>query len=140
MNEKTPFIPATLDDFGFTPAQFRIVCRVARRGNCYESIPKMAAGCRLEIKTVKTALRTLTNSGVFEKQSRQGQTSILKLAPFAQWQQPSPKGTPGAKRPDTQPKWHPTHPTQKAPHKGNPIEGSPIKDKSTFNPSSFIPK
>lgn len=127
MNEKKPFIPSTLDDFGFTPAQFRIVSRVARRGDCFESIPNMAVGCRLAVKTVKAVIRALANSGVFEKQSRQGQTSIFKLAPFAQWQQPSPKETPGVKRPDTQPKRHPGHPTQKTPHKGNPIEGNPIK-------------
>lgn len=139
VNERKPFIPSTLDDFGFTAAQFRSVCRVARRGDCYESIPKMAAGCRLDIKTMKTVIRTLTSCGVLEKEPRQGRTSIFRLAPFAQWQQPSPKDTRGAKRPATQPKPHPSHPAQKTPHKGSPIEGSPIKDKAKGNPSSFIP-
>lgn len=129
VNEKRPFIPSALDDFGFTPAQFRIVCRVARRGDCFESIPNMAAGCRLAVKTVKAVIHTLTNRGVFEKQSRPGRTSIFKLAHFAQWRQPSPKETLGVERPDTQPKQHPSHPTQTTPHKGNPIEGDPMKGK-----------
>jgi hypothetical protein len=127
VNQKRPFIPSTLDDFGFTSAQFRIVCRVARRGDCFEAIPKMAIGCRLSIKTVKATIRTLTNSGVFEKQPRQGQTSILRLAPFSHWRQPSPKDTPGVICPDTQPKGYPSHPAQKTPYKGNPSEGDPMK-------------
>lgn len=127
MNETKPFIPSTFDDFGFTPAQYRVACRVTRRGDCFESIPNMAAGCKLAVKTVKAAVRTLTNSGVFEKQSRPGRTSIFKLAPFAQWQRPSPKETLGVRRPDTQAKRHPSGPTQKTPHKGNPIKVNPIK-------------
>lgn len=127
MNERKPFIPSWLDDFGFTAAQFRILCRVARRGDCFESIPKMAAGCRLSVKTVKAVIRTLTSCGVFEKQPRQGQTSIFKLAPFSQWQQPSPKGTPGVNWPATQPKGQPGYPVQNTSHKGNPTEGTSMK-------------
>lgn len=126
-NELKPFIPRTLDDFGFTPAQYRIVCRVARRGDCFESIQSMAACCKLSVKTVKSVIRTLTNCGVFEKKPRQGQTSIFRLAPYSQWRPPSPRDTPGANRPATQPKGHPGYPVQNTSHKGNPIEGNPVK-------------
>jgi hypothetical protein len=139
VNDRLPFIPKVLDDFGFTPAQFRVICRVARRGDCFEAIPNMAAGCRLDVKTVKIVIRALTNCGVLKKQSRLGRTSIFKLTPSSQWRSPSPKHTLGAKRPATKTKRHPDHPTQMAPHKGSPIQGSPIKEKEPYKSNSFIP-
>ena len=145
-----------MDDAKLTPAQFRIVCRVSRRGVCNESIQNMAKGCRLAVKTTKTVLPFLVSAKVLSKEKRTGQTSIYKVNPADQWQiNPSPKGTLGqktpqvAKRPIPMAKAHPGHQAQKEPHKGNPTKGIQIRGlKSTYlNPiektnttKSFIPQ
>lgn len=134
MSENLPFIPRQMDDAGLTPAQFRIVCRVSRRGVCNESIASIAKGCRLDRKTVKTALPLLVLRCVLAKEKRPGQTSIYTVKPPATWQiEPSPNATPAqmttqvAKRTTTKPKSPPDHLAQMPPHKGSPSEGNPIK-------------
>lgn len=122
MSERKPFIPRFLDDFGFTPAEFRIVCRISRRGDCFESIPNIAAGCKLSVKTVKAVIPALTNRGVLVKVSRRGRTSIFRLAPARQWQGPGAKETPGSKG-----KRDPRYPAQSAPHEGSPSKGTSTK-------------
>ena len=124
-----PFIPRQMDDAGLTPAQFRLVCRVARRGVCTESIPKIAAGCRLAVGTVKKVLPFLVASNVLAKEKRSGQTSVLKVIPPGEWQvEPRPKGNLGKKatqhpiQTDTEANSHPSHSDQKTAHKGNPIK------------------
>ena len=122
MSERKPFIPRALDDFGFTPAEFRIVCRISRRGDCWESIPKIAKGCKLSVKTVKAVIPALINWGVLVKVPRPGRTSILRLAPSRQWQRPRAKETPGSWG-----KADPGYPAQSAPHEGSPSKGGPTK-------------
>jgi hypothetical protein len=134
-----PFIPARMDDYGLTLAQCRIVVRVARRGLCYESVEKMAKGCRMEVKTCKRALKHLVSIGVLTKDKRPGKSTLYRLVPVNRWPeaklatiQPSPKGTPGAdwpvpKAPVRSPKRHPVRLVQSAPPEGNPSEGSPLK-------------
>jgi hypothetical protein len=133
-----PFIPSAFDDYGFTPAQFRVVCRIARRGNCFESIPNIAVGCKLAINTVKKVIPELISLGVLEKQSRSGETSILKLSPIERWRDRS-KDTPGIKRPVTRSKPQPDHPAQKTTYKGIPPEGKSTKDMHPSGSYSFIP-
>jgi hypothetical protein len=127
VNGRKPFISGAFDDFGLKPSQFRVVCRVARRGDCYESIPNMAAGCRLAVKTIKTVLKYLVSHNVLSKEKRPGLTCIYRVNSPGVWQgEPSPKYTLGGKQPDTQPQRHPNHPAQKTPYKGNPIKGKPV--------------
>lgn len=132
-----PFIPRQMDDAGLTPAQFRLVCRVARRGVCTESIPKIAAGCRLAIGTVKKVLPFLVASNVLAKEKRSGQTSVFKVIPPEEWQvEPRPKGNLGQKtaqhpkQTDTEANSHPSHSDQKTAHKGNPIKAIPTRGNS----------
>jgi hypothetical protein len=134
MSDNLPFIPSKLDDAGLTPAQFRIVCRVSRRGSCHESIPNLAKGCRLAITTVKAVLPFLVSINVLFKEKRPGQTSIYKVKPPGEWQmQPRPKDYPAqkaprvAKQPVTQSTGHPNHPAQKTPHKGTPDKAIPLR-------------
>ena len=123
-----------MDDAGLTPAQFRVVCRVARRGVCTESIPNMAAGCRLAIGTIKKSLPFLVSRNVLAKDKRTGRTSIYRVRPPAEWRvEPRPKDTLGQtvtqpiKQTDTKVNSQPHHPDQTATHKGNPSEGYPEK-------------
>lgn len=73
------FIAAALDDYGLTPAQFRVFCRIARRTKCWESIPNIARGCKLNPKTVAGALRVLYERGLILKENRPGQTHIYQI-------------------------------------------------------------
>jgi len=134
VNEQRPFIPRQMDEAGLTPAQFRVVCRVARRGDCIESIPNIAAGCRLAIGTVKKVLPFLVANNVLAKEKRTGQTSIFKVNPPVKWQvAPRPKDNLGQKKSqhpkqtDTKANSQPSHPAQTTAHKGNPLEGNPVK-------------
>lgn len=143
--EKLPFIPRQMDDAGLTPAQFRIVCRVSRRGACSESVGNMAKGCRLDVKTVKNVLPFLVSRGVLAKEKRAGQTSIFRVISPAQWRiEPSPKDTPapkttgGVKWSIPQPKRYPSHLAQKTPHKGSPLKAIPLRETAN-TAKSFVP-
>lgn len=50
------FIPSVLDEAGLSPAEFRVFCRIKRRGECTEGVPKMAVGCKLHPDTIWEAL------------------------------------------------------------------------------------
>lgn len=143
--DKLPFIPRQMDDAGLTPAQFRVVCRVSRRGACSESVGNMAKGCRLAVNTVKTVLPFLVSCNVLSKEKRTGRTSIFRVKSPAQWRiEPSPKDTPapqtteGAKRSITQPKIHPSNLAQNTPHKGSPIKVLPLRETAN-TAKSFLP-
>jgi hypothetical protein len=137
-----PFVPAKLDDYGLSLAEFRLVCHVSRRGICNEAIPNMARVCRMNAKTVKRCIKQTVRLNILHREFRQGETLILKLRPIAEWQ-PSPKDTPAqtapevVKRPDTSPKRDPDHQAQTTPHKGNPSEGDSMK--GDFAPPIFEP-
>jgi len=128
-----PFIPAALDDAGLTPAQFRVFCRIARRGHCSESIANMAKGCRLADNTVWPAIRSLVALGMVARVARPGRSTILTVRPPSQWSQPTPKDHPPqdkgrvVKQGDTHPKQDGDHPPQKRRHKGSPVEGNPFQ-------------
>lgn len=128
-----PFIPAALDDAGLTPAQFRIFCRICRRGDCTESVPRMATACGLERKTVWAAIRTLTARGMVRRVKRFGATSLLVATSPNAWAKPVPNGSPSrlparvAKRDATRPVCLPDNPSRLPAHKGSPFEGSPSK-------------
>lgn len=128
-----PFIPAKLDDAGLTAAQFRIVARIARRGDCNESVPKMARGCRLDKGTVWAALSALLDLKFITKTSRPGRSTLYKVASSELWSAPTRNGHPPektgrvAKPDDTHPKRQGDHPPEKTGHKGYPFEGNPMK-------------
>lgn len=73
------FIHSALDDYGLTMAQFRLFCHIARRGDCYESVPKMAKHCRMREETAYAALKFLEDHSLVFVQRRQGQSSVLSI-------------------------------------------------------------
>ena len=74
------FIPACLDDAGLTPREFRVFCRVARCGECYQSLDTMAKGCGLHRQTVQSALKLLVKSGFIECKEQPGRPSLYRVA------------------------------------------------------------
>jgi DNA-binding MarR family transcriptional regulator len=80
MNKKPPptIIPGWLDDYGLSPAQFRVLCRIIRRGECYESVEKMAKGCRMNKDTLRKAVKALVELGLVESEARVCDTNLLR--------------------------------------------------------------
>ena len=73
------FIHAAVDEAGLTPAQFRVLCHVGRRGECYEAVANMATHCRLHADTVRKSLKELVRLGWLHRQQRTGTTSIYEV-------------------------------------------------------------
>jgi hypothetical protein len=71
-------IPGWLDDAGLRPSVFRVYCRVARRGDCWESLKNIASGCHLRRITVQTALKELVEVALVTAQARSGETTIYR--------------------------------------------------------------
>ena len=125
-SEPSPFIPAALDDANLTPHEFRVFCRVARRGQCTESVARIADATRMNEKTVRRALKALRDRSMVERTKRPGTTSIHEVKPPSEWTEPLPdQGDPQNR--DFQKKGD--HPSQKkgGPSKGYPLEGNPLE-------------
>jgi len=73
------FIHAAVDEAGLTAAQFRVLCHVGRRGECYEAVANMATHCRLHADTVRKSLKELVRLGWLHRQQRTGTTSIYEV-------------------------------------------------------------
>jgi hypothetical protein len=82
------FIRSDLDDYGLSVTQYRAFCRIARRGDCFESIPQMAAGCRMNAETMRAAIAFLCERRLVKRLTRSGQTSVLRIMPLSQWKPP----------------------------------------------------
>ena len=78
-NPNAIFIHAAVDDAGLTPAQFRVLCRVGRRGTCWESVGNMATHCRLHADTVRKSLKELVRLGWLSRQLRPGTANLYEV-------------------------------------------------------------
>ena len=126
--EKLPpvFIHSKLDDYGLTPAQFRIYGHLSRRegkDGAWASVASMARFCHMEVKTVRKCLKDLLSFGMINRQERPGDSSVYRLTAISEWVEPLPKNTSGAKRQHTPANQRHSLPSQTAPDKGNPSEG-----------------
>lgn len=121
-----PFIPGWLDDLKLPATAFRIYCRICRRGDCYESLPHMAAGCRMRDPTARRALAKLQAANLITKQSRAGLTCVYRPVPRSK-KAGDNAATPSKRSITSRPKRGTTHPNQKEQYEGSPSEGSPIK-------------
>lgn len=79
------FVHSSVDNFGLTSAQFRVLCHVSRREDCFGTIPNIANTCRLNKDTVKTTLKFLTEHGIISKEKRPGTTNVYRVNPFPDW-------------------------------------------------------
>jgi len=85
MSERTPFIPSKLDDAALTPHQFRVFCRVSRRGECIESVARIADSLGMHEDTVRSALKTLAEAQMIERTPRPGTTTLHQERPPEDW-------------------------------------------------------
>jgi len=122
-----PFIPASLDDLPLTPNQFRIVCHIARRGDCYESVPNMAKHCGISPNTIWSILKHLEACKIIVRARRPGQTSLFAITDEAEWMPPTPIQTVPTKTVHHPPPELVCHPPQSSGHKGNPIKAIPLR-------------
>lgn len=142
MKEHQAFIPAALDDAGLTPHQFRVFCRIARRGDCTESVGRIAEATRMTENTVRSALKELVGRSMITKTKRPGTTNLYEVLPPSEWgptsekaeEDPSQKDTHPLKHPSQMTGWVPSqktgeHPSQKTggASKGYPLEGYPLE-------------
>lgn len=85
MSTHTPFIPAALDDADLTPHEFRVFCRVCRRGECTESVGKMAKATGMHPDTVRKALKTLIQADMVARTDRPGTTNMHEVCRPESW-------------------------------------------------------
>lgn len=76
MADHEPFIPAKLDDAGLDIYEFRVFCRIARRGACTESIPNMAEALGIGHNKVRDALATLVQRRFISRSERPGKSAV----------------------------------------------------------------
>ncbi len=146
------FILGAIDDYGFSQAEFRVFCHIARRGGkdgtCFASLESMAKVCQMHPDTLSKCLRLLVIQNVVSRERRPGHTTIYKCLPYAQWTPPRNEGAPETKgnpsKPTSgDPKRRGTRPPETKGHEGNPIKGNPMKEENgaigtaSLSPSQF---
>ena len=143
MNPPSPdsfiFIHSSLDDYGLTPAQFRVLAHLARRqgrDRAFASVERMAQVCRLHPQTVRKALKFLEKSRLIRIQRRFGQTHLIHLRSGHEW---APPATPPSVSESTPATSIPGHPSASDAAKGSPLEGNPIKQSNAVGTGSLIP-
>ena len=107
-DDHAPFVWSEIDDYGFTPEEFRVLHRIARRGKCTESFVSMAKAIKMSESIVRRSVRILLSAGVISKEDRKGDTSIIRVQPICDWMppdsiddlRPKEKGRPPRKKAD----------------------------------------
>jgi hypothetical protein len=86
----TMFVPAFVDDYGFTPEEFRVFSRIMRRSlgsekDCFEAVPAMAKSLDISERLVRRALLVLKDCGAIVVKERPGKTSVIDFMPCSLW-------------------------------------------------------
>lgn len=87
----TLFNPAFIDDYGFTPEEFRVFARIMRRSlgenskGCYESIPHMAEALKISEALIRRSLNVLATCRAISRTIRQGMTDLMVFNPCEKW-------------------------------------------------------
>jgi hypothetical protein len=127
------FIHSLVDEYGLTPVQFRVLCHIARRGECFASADSISKVCRIHKNSLWPTLAFLCSQGLIEKTQRQGTTSIYTVAPVASWKPlhhpPQSNSQVGHSKVIARchNKESGTHPQQNNSRKVIPLEGNPLK-------------
>lgn len=90
------FMPAWLDDAGLTPVQMRVYVHLARRGDTWSSAATIADICRINRKSVFSALAALEKMGLIRRESRAGETTLITLVQTNEVHSPVPNEAPTA--------------------------------------------
>lgn len=62
------FVGSAVDDAGLDPYEFRVLCRIARRGNCTESLANMARGTKMGGNRCREAIKALVGRGLVRRE------------------------------------------------------------------------
>ena len=94
------FIHSALDDAGLSAPAFRVFAHLARRAGkdgCYPSAESMMRICRLERKTIFTALAELEQQGLITRTKRPGSSTKYTLNAPSRWsaKRVNPESPPG---------------------------------------------
>ena len=82
------FIHSALDDYGLSPAEFRVYGHISRRagsGVAFAAVASMARVCQLHPQTVRKALKLLVKRGLISRETRPGMTPFYRLTPMWHW-------------------------------------------------------
>ena len=88
----TSSIFARLDDWGLTPNQFRVYCRLLRcavNGVVSQSSESIAKACKLTRITVIRVLAQLVDMGMLQCDRTSGKKSVFYLLPISSWRMAS---------------------------------------------------
>lgn len=86
-----PLVRNDLDEYGLDPYEFRIYAHVVRRtggkleGECFAKQKKVAEICKMSVRKVQYALKTLCEAGLLVKEERKGRTDVYRLTPTSHW-------------------------------------------------------
>jgi len=132
-----PFIPLELDDFGLTPAQFRVLCHLHRRAGkdheCYPSVRTISTACKMHRDTVWACIKELEKLQLIKRSKghfNSNQYTILPIKTSDEgWRKPMASGKGGLAERKGQPlaETEGQRLAERKGHEGNPLEGNPVK-------------
>ena len=73
------FCDSAVDDAGLKPSEFRVLCHVGRRGDCYAAVQTIASHCQLNADTVRKCLKKLVKMGWLMAKPQVGNTTLYKV-------------------------------------------------------------
>ena len=73
------FIHSIVDEAGLKPSEFRVLCHVARRGECFATVATTAEKCRLHPDTVRKSFRKLRKMNWLVAFERTGRTTVYRV-------------------------------------------------------------
>lgn len=87
------FLHSTLDDYGLSPAEFRVYSHIARRVGsggkaAWPSVPSIATKCRIKEDTVWYVLKALENNKLIQIERTLGKPNFYYLTSYSEWVRP----------------------------------------------------
>ena len=73
------YVGSAVDDAGLTPAQFRILFRIKRRGRCTESVANIAKHTKIGINQCRRTIKELVQNNWISRTEKKGCGVILEL-------------------------------------------------------------
>lgn len=87
------YIPSWLDDYPLTPLEFRLYCRISRRGECMQSPGKLAKEWGLSDRTIRDAFGLLLAAGLIGRKPNGPQRFIHFALGHESWARPDDVAT-----------------------------------------------
>lgn len=156
----TMFVPAFIDEYGFSPAQFRLFARIMRRSlgddgkQCYETVQRLSLNLGISKRVVQESLKILERAKCIRIIRREGSSNLISFRPCGDWvskqefdainyevtgkriqRDRERKMTPGGNATRS---GNALPPSAETHHKGNPYKGTSINKNSEQNGNRSI--